>query len=299
MEFQWNDSFPGVYRVANSNSLVNKAFVTVGNLNLTPWYASLGQLYVPFGRYSSYMVSDPLTKLMARTKARAFVLGYRPQSGTGVYASSYVFRSDTRESAKSADGGVNLGYEFSRGNVRGNFAVGAIANVADSQGMQGTPAPSSIPFSGFGTSSTTEQIFKPVPAINLHGSLSIGNYTFLAEYVASTTSFDPRAMTFNGHAARVSSGHAEAAYNFELHGRPGSFAIGYGFTKEALALFLPRDRYMTTLNYSFWKDTLASLEFRHDVNYASSNTASGAMSPRFSALHKYVNLGTFQFAVFF
>lgn len=299
VDFSWEDSLPAAYRIARDNVFVDKAFVTIGDLTATPWYASLGQLYVPFGQYSSYMISDPVTKLLARTQARSMVLGYRPQNGDGVFAASYVFQSNTRDNAKSADGGVNLGYEFDHDGVSGKLAVGAIANIADAQGMQMSVAPSNTPFTGFGTSSSTEQIYKAVPAVDVHGSLNIDHYSFIAEYVDSTTDFDPRAMTFNGKGARVSAGHVEAAYNFHWHGKPGSFSVSYGYTQEALALFLPRDRYMAALNYSFWRNTVASVEFRHDVQYAGSNRASGAGSAVFGPQHKYLNLATVQFGVFF
>ncbi len=70
-EFSWEDSIVTPYRVARSNAYIDKAFITVGNLNKTPLYGSIGQLYVPFGQYSTYMISDELPRLLARTQARA------------------------------------------------------------------------------------------------------------------------------------------------------------------------------------------------------------------------------------
>ncbi len=165
--------------------------------------------------------------------------------------------------------------------------------------MQINNAPANIPFSGFSGSPGAENIFKAVPAIDVHGKLNVGPMTFIGEYVDSTTDFDPRALTFNDRGARVSAGHVEAAYNFNWHAHPGSIAVGYGFSQDALALLLPKDRYLVTLNYAFWRDTLASLEFRHDVEYPGTDVASGAMSSNFSAPFKYENLVTAQMSVFF
>ena len=69
--------------------------------------------------------------------------------------------------------------------------------------------------------------------------------------------------------------HVEGAYNFIFYNRPGSFAVGYDHSWEALAFNIPRDRAITTLSYSVWRNTLASFEYRYDINYNSADRASG------------------------
>lgn len=299
MSFAWNDVLNSPYRVSNAVTTVDKAFVTIGNLSKCPVYSSIGQLYVPFGQYNSYMISSPLTELMARTKARAAVLGWYPQGDTGVFASTYVFKSDTIESDKSAAGGANLGYNYDIHNISGSLATGVISNIADSQGMQENAAPRSIPFSGFAMNSDAERIVSAVPAVDMNGTANYGNWNLVGEYVDTTTTFNPRAMTFNGAPARPSAGQVEGAYTFTIHGKPGNIALGYDWTRDGLALLLPRQRYTTTVNYSFWRDTMESLEFRHDINYGSDSVATGANSRPFNPLNKYVNMVTAQIAVFF
>ena len=74
---KYDDSAPSTgYRASNSNVYVDKAFLTVGDLNKFPVYASIGQMYVPFGEYSNYMITDPITKTIGRTKERAILLGF-------------------------------------------------------------------------------------------------------------------------------------------------------------------------------------------------------------------------------
>lgn len=299
LSFAWEDNLNSPYRVSNANASIDKAFVTIGNLSKTPFYASLGQLYVPFGQYNSYMISDSLPEDLARTKARAAVIGFHHQAENGPFGSVYVFKSDTIDNDKSADGGVNLGYTFGADNFSGTLAVGAISNIADSIGMQNTGAPNSIPFSGFGMSSMAENIFKAVPAVDVNGSLTYKHFNLLGEYVDTTTAFNPMALSFDGYGARPSTGQIEGAYTFHLHGKPGSFAIGYNWTQDALGLLLPKHRYIATVNYSFWRNTMESLEFRHDINYGANDTASGAGSSTFTPLNKYINMATLQIAVFF
>src|SRR3990167_9219167 len=44
-------------RVTNSQLYLARGFITIGNLNITPFYFTAGQMYVPFGRYYSAMLT--------------------------------------------------------------------------------------------------------------------------------------------------------------------------------------------------------------------------------------------------
>lgn len=300
ISFQWQDQGTSLYRVVNGNINIEKAFITVGNFNKTPFYASIGQLFVPFGQYSSFMLSDTLPKIMARTRERAAVFGFAPQGDTGMFGSVYTYRSDTSSNAKAASGGVDLGYRFANWyDLKGEFAIGGNSNIADGQGMQINGAPSTIPFAGFGMSKQAENIGHAIPAADINGKLSYKNLTLIAEYVDTARSFDRDAMTFNRFGARPSAGQLEANYAFTIDDKPGNIGFTYQWTNDALALLLPRQRYMAIINYSFWRSTLASLEFRHDVNYSHDTVATGASSAPFHPLNKYINLVTFQMAVFY
>ena len=272
------------YRVANSRVFVNKAFIILGDFEKTNFYTTLGQLYVPFGTYSSNMVSSPLTKILGRTKARALVLGYQQQTPCAFYTAGYVFRGDSHIGSNSNinNGGVNAGYRFKCGDsFSGDFGGGVIGNIADSGGMQITGGLNAGVFNGFGGPAPfgSETIVHRVPAYDLRGLFSIGGHVdLLAEYIGASTSFNPNDLSFNNGGARPWAVNGEAAYSFSAFERPSSIAIGYGAAKEALALGLPAQRYSFVFNTSWWKNTLQSVEFRHDINYAQSDFATGSMS---------------------
>ncbi len=279
-------------RAFNSRLYLNRGFVTIGDLNKFPMYGTIGQAYVAFGQYNSNMISNTLTRLLARTKGREIALGY-DKAGTvnGLSASMYTFRGDSSATAGGTDQinqlGGNVDYNITETNWNGNLGGGLISNIADSEGMQGTnitpgDLKSYIPtgFPGFGggrglPTSAGELLVHRVPAYDLHGNLGIGKWSLTTEYIGSTTSFSPMNMTMNNVGARPAAFNSELNYSFDILGRPSGFAVGYGFSKDALAILLPAQRYIATFNTSIWRDTVESLEYRHDINYSSGSTATG------------------------
>lgn len=259
-------------RVFNSRVFVSRAFVTIGNLNCSPFYLTIGQMYIPFGRYASNMVTSTLTAELGRINERALLLGYYQN---GVYASVYGFRGDTNVNTSRINNyGANLGYEKSWKGGSVNLGVGHIHNIADSTGMQITGAGSG--FFGFGLNDETEIIDNAVPASDVHGEFSLGDWNLFAEYIWTDRRFSVNNLSFNGIGARPTASNLELAYNFKICRRmPASLAVGYGTTTDALGLNFPKDSFITAFNISIWKNTIESIEYRHDNNYESTDFAGG------------------------
>ncbi|OGT40160.1 MAG: hypothetical protein A3F12_07855 [Gammaproteobacteria bacterium RIFCSPHIGHO2_12_FULL_38_14] len=269
-----NSTATNNYRSYASRVFINKAFITLGDFNVSPYYATLGQYYVPFGVYSSLLVTDVVTKLLARTKERAITLGIQQQDEhNAFYTAIYGYKGETRLPNQVNNGGLNVGYRINRDSYQVDVGAGVITNLADSGGMQ------------LGTNfASYETITHRVPAYDVHGSVSFFNhYNLLGEYVTASTRFNPNDMTYNNRGAKPTALDTQLAYSFYILGdRPSSVGIGYARTTQALALDLPTNRYSVVFNTSLWRNTLQSLELRHDVNYAASDTANGpvgAQSP--------------------
>lgn len=269
IEFSYDNgpSSNNSYIVSNSRVYVNKAFITIGDFAMSPIYGSVGQFYVPFGTYSSVMVSDPLTKLIFRTKARAILVGFQQQGDNAWYGSTYIFRGDSHAASVSKinNGGINIGYKFKGDWLSGNIGGGVIGNIADSAGFQLGD--------GF---AYYEQLSHRVPAYDLRALLGLGQHIdIIAEYLIASTSFNIDDMRYKSHGAKPSASDFEGVYTFMAWDRPTSVGIGYGTSSEALTLGIPLTRYSLVLNTSIWRNTLQSLEFRHDRNYAESATGNG------------------------
>lgn len=285
-------------RVPNSRIYLRRGFLTLGNFNVTPIYFTIGQLYPPFGRYASAMITAPLTLSLARVLARAAILGLYTH---GFYAQIYGYNGSqtTVNSVVFNQGGGNIGYKYSSNSFGIDFGSGVISNIADSEGMQnnGIPQTSGV-FSGFGqpgsivlvgllpnppstfTVDNLNNLRNRVPAADAHVEASLGPITIIGEYIASIRRFNPADMTFNGVGGEPKAMHAEIDYLFHIHDRPVTIGAAYGKTWQAYAFNLPEQSIWAVLVTSIWKDTIESIEYRHDINYPEgTNATGGTVSP--------------------
>jgi hypothetical protein len=261
-------------RIDNSAFSLNLGFVNVGNLDKTPLYFTAGQLYVPFGRYSSAMISAPLPLNLARTKTRPFIFGYKSQEATGPFAAAYVYRSDT-SFGKAGVGGANLGYVFAFNEIKGEIGTSYISSINDAAGMQYTAANPGT-FGGFASAFHGNERVRKTQAIDVYGNLGFDRYNLAAEWVGVTQAFRTADLSFNGRGATPQAIQTEIGMTFKTFNRPASLGAGYQWSKDALALNLPQQRWIGVFNISIWKDTVESLEYRHDIDYGATQFANGA-----------------------
>lgn len=108
--------------------------------------------------------------------------------------------------------------------------------MGDSMGMQDNSIKNSHQFQGLDQSGATEHLQHRVPGLDMRSNVSYGAFTVIAGYAGAVRSFSSNVLSFNGQGATPRAVHVESAYHFTLLNRPGSYAVGYDHSWQALAL---------------------------------------------------------------
>jgi hypothetical protein len=253
-----------VARSSNSRLRIDRAFLTIGQLNKCPVYFSIGQMNASFGGYGSYMVTTPGTRSLGKMTDRMAILGY---TDSGLSAQVYGFAGETKYAAGAEalrHGGVNVEYKYGHDDVTLSVNAGVMGNLAESNKMQDKI---------FGVSTAAETITSRVLGYNGRAKLSLYDFDLSAEYVGASKSFETTDLAFNGHGAKPQALQFESAYSFKIKDKVNTVFAAFGMTSQALALALPKQSFSAGYSIAPLKNTLASIEYRHDVNYGWNDTA--------------------------
>ena len=192
MNLVYDDSVEGTtpnVRTANSNVYVDRAFVTIGDLNQSPLFGTAGQIYAPFGTYDSYLITDPTTEILGETKVRALELGL---AEGGFEFEPYVYKPNTSPGDIEDGWGLNVSYQHPIGSngMANRLGVSYIADLSSSDGLQ---------FSSPGFNELNhETMVHHVPGVDVRDVFTIqGRTAIAAELVAATRHFDDQDVSFN------------------------------------------------------------------------------------------------------
>ncbi len=243
---------------------VDVATITIANQDVTPFFFTGGQTYVPFGVFETGAVSDPLTLELGETRETVLQVGFENNGWSG---SIFAFNGDMDEDSDDQvdQVGANLGYSHDFGNGRSAiFGVSAISSLGDSDALQDAVDDTSpSDYTG---------------GVSAFASFSAGGWAILGEYLTATEEFDSTTLAFNGDGAKPSAWNVELDYETTVFGMPTSFAAAVQGTNQALALELPETRYILAASTEIQENTTLSLELAHDEDYDSDDTASGGVT---------------------
>lgn len=270
-------------REPNSTVYLSRGFATIGNLNKFPVYFTAGLMYAPFGRYANALIDAPLTDTVFKIRTPAALLGFSLNNGLRGSVYGYSGSQTSGGQPIFKQWGVDSGYKYKFGHS-GHVSVGAgwVSNVADSEGMQANGLTAGgAQFAGFGTTTATSSnnnaLVHSVDGIDAQGSIGYGPFSFVAEYLGALESFNSADLMYNNTGAEPKAINTELDYTLPFLPKKYGTSVGvsYGQTWQSLALNVPAQSYIAYVNTSIWRETIESLEFRHDVDYGSGDVASG------------------------
>jgi hypothetical protein len=247
IDFTSNQTVNANQVASRPNVYLDRAFITIGDLNTLPLYVTLGKRFVPFGQYYSYTMSGSIAQSLGKIKENSLLIGYQHPGDKGPYLSIFSFNTSKLMY------GSTLGYTSTGTSYTADVGMDWIQNMVESQALQ----------------TVLPNFHKTVmPGMDYHARVGIKNIYFITEYTQALRPFNPSALNYNFHGALPAAFNLEAAYEFTaFNNKPSSLAAGYGATKQSAALGLPVKRYTVTYNISPWRNIIMSVQYQHNINY--------------------------------
>lgn len=253
---------------------VSQGFLTVGNLNQNPFYGTLGRIYVPFGAYSTNLVTETLTRNLGRSKEDALKLGYFDGHVSGaVFAYNGTIHKNSHQAIDQMGG--KLGYTQQQTVPNRGFgfdgSVSYINNLSDADYLSNTVGKSS-------SGRTLGQMSRYVPAVDVYARINAGKTYVAAEHLKALRHFSQDDFTYNGNAAQPTATHIEGGVNFSAWGTDFTWAVGYGKTQHALIYGVPDHRYSTALSIALLKNTVVGIEYAKNYGYRATDVSALRLS---------------------
>lgn len=258
---------------------IDEGYVTLGNTEEFPLFASIGRLYMPFGSFETKMLQDPLTQLLGETNDEGLVVGFSHQGFTGsVFAYNGMDKDDPDNDTINGYG-VSLAYSYEEEEKAFNAGAAWISNIADSVEMQ------DVVRGNIGAHFDVDEgpLSDEVSAIALYMNGKWGSWSAITEYVRALDSFEAWEFGYGRfideedealgrvHGAEPAAWNLEVAYTTTIKDIETVFALGYQRSWEALALELPEHRYLGTISFTIFEGTTLSFEYYYDQDYSVSD----------------------------
>jgi hypothetical protein len=251
---------------------VDEAFVTLGGSDKFPLYLKAGKRDVPFGNFSSNMISDPLTLEVGETRETAVEIGIRQH---GFYGALYAFNGDNDLEGKENhidSFGAAAGYVYEKDSFSLDVGVGYINNIYDSDVLTDMTIARREEAEALGYSVSLKD---QVPGMTAYAVMNAGPFRLIGEYVAMLE--DPKfelsdvvpgtlASLGLGNTAKADGFKAwnvEIGYTFSLAGKETTAGMAYQGVTDGEEAF-PERRIMGVVSMGILEHTTFSLEYLHD-----------------------------------
>ncbi len=264
----------------NTGIELDEAYITFGDLDKYPVYATVGRQYIPFGVYTRHVITDTLTQSLSETQETAAKLGFA--TAFGLYGSAYDFRGQTdgvngagtannNTNYRSNNFGAELGITNPNQNLPeqlGGYQMGYMFSVGYLNDMQDVDAIANVLSAAPGGGAQYRARNTDVHGVAVDGSVNSGPFSLAGHYVQALNDFD--GATPNGLAnSRPWAAMGVAAYDFKVMDHDTTLAVNYQQSGQTRNLGLPKRRFGANYKVGVLKDTNVEFQLLEDQNFDS------------------------------
>ncbi len=233
---------------------VDEGFITINAADRAPLYVTAGKYYVPFGKFETYFISDPLTLELGETNESAILCGHH---GELLDINAGVFNGDVNKSGEddhAENAFASATYTLPEGlleNISVTSGVSYLSSLADSKEL-------SKQISGLDGDGENEGLKDYVGGASGYVTIEFKDCAFFtAEYVGALDDFEPGELAFGDGKLRPS------AWKFEVACKTES-QIGAGLKYEGTddcGTFLPETGWGGIVFWYPFDQTYVGLEY--------------------------------------
>ena len=233
---------------------VDQGIITIDGADVVPLYVDLGKMYVPFGRFESHFIRDPLTLELGETNESAAVGGFRNDL---LELSVGAFNGDIDETGKGSNHIDNYLAsacftlpETTVPDLDLTAGISWVSNIADSDGLQEAIEEAA------GEEKKEATIKKHVDGFNAFLIASfLDRFFFNAEYLGAINHIEMD--TFDeGESYKPEAWTIEFAY-----GVTDSLNLAVCYEGSNDCYFLPKKQFGGVVSYELFKHTSVALEY--------------------------------------
>ena len=241
-------------------------FVTLGNLNDSPFYMSAGQMFIPFGSFSTGTSAiGVIPRSLGRILEQAVSVGYYSEN-TGWHVTGALYDGKTKIST----------------NKRVNQYAGTVSYTTP-KSIELFSMPSTIKAgmsytSNLADAAVTRAVFdrNPVldhyiPGVDVFTKINWGQFVVRGEYVSAVDSFARTDILQGNQKIKPGSFLSEFEYDTRVYGKNTAFVLHYSRIFQG-ALASPIKRQIgVNATMNIFKDTIVSLEYARRFKYSENN----------------------------
>ncbi len=254
---------------------IDEATIQLGDYENFPFLFTAGKFYIPFGKFETHMIQDPLTLEIGESNDYGVTISLLVN---GLYSAVFSNNGmkETGDDNVVNGYGIVAGYGLENNNLSLDVGVSWVNNIANSGGISDY-----LEDAGLNTISSN------VEGLGVHLILEFGVVSFIGEYITALDTFAVEEIPFRHQGAEPKAWNVEVAFTTELLGREAIFAAGVQGTRDSLELGLPSTRYIGSASMVLLPGTAITFEYYHDEDYGTYDGGTDENANAFTAQLAY------------